>query len=221
MSGKKGSGVCRRLLCAALTVLMLFEASGSALAYLVTGEGSAPTSVVYTDTNGNTQPVDESWEETFPYGAFAFETSGLALSEGESGVIKVYRLGGTTGRRRPISPMSPFCSRMRTAGRCTTMPSAPTMWPSKWRSRCPAPGMTRWGCRPCRRRGTRRCGRCRRAGVFPPAVRDGAELSVADPLRRRVEGHPGRRRGGGPGGRGVHRQRQLRLPLHLHAGRGE
>ena len=98
MSGKKGSGVCRRLLCAALTVLMLFEASGSALAYLVTGEGSAPTSVVYTDTNGNTQPVDESWEETFPYGAFAFETSGLALSEGESGVIKVYRLGGTTGR---------------------------------------------------------------------------------------------------------------------------
>ena len=48
MSGKKGSGVCRRLLCAALTVLMLFEASGSALAYLVTGEGSAPTSVVYT-----------------------------------------------------------------------------------------------------------------------------------------------------------------------------
>ena len=70
----------------------------SALAYLVTGEGSAPTSVSYTDTNGNTQPVDESWEETFPYGAFAFETSGLALSEGESGVIKVYRLGGTTGR---------------------------------------------------------------------------------------------------------------------------
>ena len=67
---------------------------------------------------------------------------------------------GPRAGRRPISPMSPFCSRMRTAGRCTTMPSAPTMWPSKWRSRCPAPGMTRWGCRPCRRRGTRRCGRC-------------------------------------------------------------
>lgn len=98
MRGKKGIGICRRLLCAALTALMLFETSGSALAYLVTGEDTAPTTISYTDAEGNTQTVDESWVESFPYGAFAFETSGLAVTEGESGVIKVYRLGGTTGR---------------------------------------------------------------------------------------------------------------------------
>ncbi|MFR8334980.1 MAG: hypothetical protein ACLU9S_23585 [Oscillospiraceae bacterium] len=104
--------MCRRLLCAALTVLMLFEASGSALAYLVTGEGSAPTSVVYTDTNGNTQPVDESWEETFPYGALPLRRPDSPFPEGESERHrKSTAWGGNHGPgRRPISPMSPFCS---------------------------------------------------------------------------------------------------------------
>lgn len=97
MSGNK-FGLWRRLLSAALAFLMLFELSDSALAYVVEGMVNAPTSITFTDADGNTQNVDESWVEAFPYGAFAFETSGLAVKEGESGVIKVYRLGGTTGR---------------------------------------------------------------------------------------------------------------------------
>lgn len=88
----------KRLLSAGLAILILFQVSGSALAYVVAGESTAPTSLTYTDADGNTQTVDENWAESFPYGAFAFETSGLAVKEGESGVIKVYRLGGTTGR---------------------------------------------------------------------------------------------------------------------------
>lgn len=88
----------KRLLSAGLAILILFQVSGSALAYVVAGESTAPTSLTYTDAEGNTQTVDENWAESFPYGAFAFETSGMAVKEGESGVIKVYRLGGTTGR---------------------------------------------------------------------------------------------------------------------------
>ena len=98
MSTKRWSAVWKRLLSVGLAVLILFQVSGNALAYVVADQPTAPTSLTYTDAEGNTQAVDESWAESFPYGAFAFETSGLAVREGESGVIRVYRLGGTTGR---------------------------------------------------------------------------------------------------------------------------
>lgn len=98
MSTKRWSAVWKRLLSVGLAVLILFQVSGNALAYVVADQPTAPTSLTYTDAEGNTQAVDESWAESFPYGAFAFETSGLAVKEGESGVIRVYRLGGTTGR---------------------------------------------------------------------------------------------------------------------------
>lgn len=90
-----------RLLSVALAFLMLFEASGNAFAYMVEDARTASQSedkITLTDGDGNVTEPDESWEETFPYGAFAFENSGLAVKEGESGVIRVYRLGGTAGR---------------------------------------------------------------------------------------------------------------------------
>lgn len=90
-----------KLLSLALAFLMLFEASGNAFAYMVEGSKTASQSeeeITLTDSDGNVTTPDESWEETFPYGAFAFEKSGLAVKEGENGVIKVYRLGGTAGR---------------------------------------------------------------------------------------------------------------------------
>ncbi len=90
-----------KLLSLALAFLMLFEASGNAFAYMVEGSKTASQSeeeITLTDGNGNVTTPDESWEETFPYGAFAFEKSGLAVKEGENGIIKVYRLGGTAGR---------------------------------------------------------------------------------------------------------------------------
>ena len=90
-----------KLLSFALAFLMLFEASGNAFAYMVEDARTASESedkITLTDSDGNVTEPDESWETTFPYGAFAFERSGLAVKEGESGVIKVYRLGGTAGR---------------------------------------------------------------------------------------------------------------------------
>lgn len=82
------------LLCLCMTLTLLPSA---ALAYLVDDKNTA-SSLTFTDSDGNTQNVDESWTERFPYGAFAFEKSSLAVPEGESDVIKVYRLGGTAGR---------------------------------------------------------------------------------------------------------------------------
>ena len=66
-----------------------------------TADGTAVGTISGTDAQGNATTIDydeKTWTETYPYGAFAFEKSSLALQEGGSGVIKVYRLGGTAGR---------------------------------------------------------------------------------------------------------------------------
>ena len=54
---------------------------------------------VVVDQNGKETEVDESWEEKFPYGALALENSSLTAKEGgEDIILKVHRLGGTTGK---------------------------------------------------------------------------------------------------------------------------
>lgn len=66
-----------------------------------TADGNAVGTINGTDAQGNATTInydEKTWTETYPYGAFAFEQSSLALQEGGSGVIKVYRLGGTAGR---------------------------------------------------------------------------------------------------------------------------
>ena len=66
-----------------------------------TADGTAVGTISGTDAQGNATTIDydeKTWTETYPYGAFAFEKSSLALQEGGSGVIRVYRLGGTAGR---------------------------------------------------------------------------------------------------------------------------
>ena len=85
-----------RLLSLALCIsVLLTTLPTQTLAYMVAGE-KGPLTI--TTADGETTTADESWEKTFPYGAFAFEMSNLAVKEGEKGTIKVYRLGGTTGR---------------------------------------------------------------------------------------------------------------------------
>ncbi len=51
-----------------------------------------------TDDEGNVTTVDESWEETFPYGTFAFSNTEAAVAEGDEVTVTLYRLGGTKGR---------------------------------------------------------------------------------------------------------------------------
>ncbi len=62
-----------------------------------TGDDEKPEKVV-TKEKGTIE-VGESWEETYPYGAFLFDNSDAVVNEGGSGIsIPIYRLGGTAGR---------------------------------------------------------------------------------------------------------------------------
>lgn len=86
----------KRLLSVLLALVLCVQVfPGPALAYLAEETGS----LTLTDTDGREITVDESWEEEFPYGTFAFQNSEMKIKEGgEAGVLQVYRLGGTTGR---------------------------------------------------------------------------------------------------------------------------
>ncbi|MEG2096914.1 MAG: Calx-beta domain-containing protein, partial [Pseudoflavonifractor sp.] len=85
----------KKLLAMTLTLAILISTvPAQVFAYMA--PKSENLSVV--DKNGKTIAEDDSWEQTFPYGAFAFEHASLANAEGEDGIIKVYRLGGTAGR---------------------------------------------------------------------------------------------------------------------------
>ncbi|MDD3429389.1 MAG: hypothetical protein PHG02_05225, partial [Oscillospiraceae bacterium] len=55
-------------------------------------------SVTVVNQQGESITADESWEETFPYGTFAFQNSSGTVTEGERMRLKVYRLGGTLGK---------------------------------------------------------------------------------------------------------------------------
>ena len=85
-----------RILAFFLAVVMTVAAMPTqALAYLA----DKTDGVTIVDKDGNAITEDSSWEETFPYGTFAFGNSQLTVAEGEDeGVITLYRLGGTTGR---------------------------------------------------------------------------------------------------------------------------
>ena len=68
------------------------------------------------DASGNTIAVDESWEETFPYGTFAFENSEFSVGEGKESRITVYRLGGTKGRATAYISVSPVIAPVEDGG---------------------------------------------------------------------------------------------------------
>jgi hypothetical protein len=101
---KTSNGV--RLISIILAVLIILQIPSPALAYMVNGSDAA-SGITFTDSDGNTHLVDESWEERYPYGVFAFEKSGLSINEGESDIIKVYRLGGSAGRARAYITYEP------------------------------------------------------------------------------------------------------------------
>ncbi len=54
--------------------------------------------ITITDDQGNVTTVDETWEETFPYGTFALSNTEVSVDEGGEVTVTVYRLGGTKGR---------------------------------------------------------------------------------------------------------------------------
>ncbi len=76
-------------------------------AFAVTVERAADGTFTITDDEGNITTVDESWEETFPYGTFAFSNTELAVGEGGEVMLTLYRLGGTEGRAMAFVEYNP------------------------------------------------------------------------------------------------------------------
>ena len=95
-----------------LCVLMTFQVIQPAMAYM--DEGGAATlaeseeTFSITDAEGNKTEVDETWNEEYPYGAFAFDTTAADVNEGDDTVVTVYRLGGTRGRATAYITYSPL-----------------------------------------------------------------------------------------------------------------
>ena len=87
----------KRLVAMLLTAAMLLSALPmQALAYYAS-DADRPVQIL--DGSGNSIPVTEDWQTTFPYGTFAFAVNEATVEEGGDGtVIQVYRLGGTKGR---------------------------------------------------------------------------------------------------------------------------
>ena len=103
--------VLPRIISLVLSVVLLANLITPALAVL----RDAPTAegLVLVDGDGKQVAVDASWEETFPYGTFAFGASQLALTEGEGAqTIRVYRLGGTRGKAELTLSFSPAVTQL-------------------------------------------------------------------------------------------------------------
>ena len=61
-----------KIISAALALVLFFQLGAPALAAYVTNEGGVVTLI---DADGKKHVVDESWEEAFPYGTFALDTT--------------------------------------------------------------------------------------------------------------------------------------------------
>lgn len=93
--------ILARMLSTFLALLVILSCGlFDALAYYVEGADTATgAGLIITDKNGSKVTPNATWESTFPYGTFAFENSEVAVTEGGAEqCIRVYRLGGTTGK---------------------------------------------------------------------------------------------------------------------------
>ncbi|MBQ7558425.1 MAG: hypothetical protein IJT00_10245, partial [Lachnospiraceae bacterium] len=76
-----------------------------------TGDKEKPVSI--STREDGTVEVEDSWEETYPYGAFLFDNSESAVAEGGNEVtIPLYRLGGTKGRATAYIAYAPVVAIM-------------------------------------------------------------------------------------------------------------
>lgn len=100
-----------RVISMLLSVILLFNLTTPALA-VMQDQKQAP-SMTLTDKDGNPIENSQSWEEEFPYGTFAFESSQLATKEDSAAqTIKVYRLGGTKGKAQLTLSLSPVVTQL-------------------------------------------------------------------------------------------------------------
>lgn len=97
----------KRVLALALAVIMTVTSVGTSV-YAYEAEKENYLSV--TDKDGNEIQEDESWEERFPNGTFAFKNDSLTMKEEKEAKekkITLYRLGGTKGKATAKIALTP------------------------------------------------------------------------------------------------------------------
>ena len=101
MNGKRFQKAISFLLSICLTIGLL---PTQAYAYLAERDDD----LTIQTADGQTIAPGEDWETLYPYGAFAFDNGNIELTEGgKEGIIKIYRLGGTTGRASVMLKYAP------------------------------------------------------------------------------------------------------------------
>ncbi len=88
----------KRLLAVFLAAVMFVTSAGTS-SYAYEAEKKGNLSV--TGKDGQTVEEEESWEEKFPNGTFAFKNDSITIEEGKNAKeqkITIYRLGGTKGK---------------------------------------------------------------------------------------------------------------------------
>ena len=94
---------CKKLLSGVLVALMVAQTAVPIFAYSPEFIRRDDGTIIMTDSDGNAVMVDQSWEETYPTGTLAFNTTQVNLTENgdgdtASGSLTLYRLGGSDGR---------------------------------------------------------------------------------------------------------------------------
>ena len=102
----------RKITAVILTTIMLFQVCVPVFGAYVRTDGGGQ--IFLTDSDGTVHEVDESWEERFPFGTFAFDKSEMSLREGDGGSagLMLYRLGGTAGRAVAYVEVTPLLARI-------------------------------------------------------------------------------------------------------------
>jgi len=102
----------KRLLAVFLAAVMLVTSVGTS-SYAYEAEKKGNLSV--TGNDGKTIEEEESWEEKFPNGTFAFKNDSITIEEGKNAKeqkITIYRLGGTKGKATAKVAITPAVAAM-------------------------------------------------------------------------------------------------------------
>lgn len=100
----------KRLLAVFLAGVMIVTSVGTS-SYAYEAEKKGNLSV--TGNDGKTIEEEESWEEKFPNGTFAFKNDSVTIEEGKNAgekKITIYRLGGTKGKATAKVAIAPAVS---------------------------------------------------------------------------------------------------------------
>lgn len=134
----------KRLLAVFLAAVMLVTSVGTS-SYAYEAEKKGNLSV--TGNDGKTIEEEESWEEKFPNGTFAFKNDSITIEEGKNvkeQKITIYRLGGTKGKATAKVAITPAVAALDETKKnwCMPMRHPIRTIPLRWKIR--SEPMGRW-----------------------------------------------------------------------------